>query len=253
MLAIAGYCSSGLYGYCYADLNSSNVLSLDESPLSWQNLDRQRGGFIDANGLNIQIGLEKIVLIDGMVAARSHLVIPSINARSNMSQAMASAKGGMAESKGTMNNAMESSGKSMESSGKSIEQQMALSPHRNQTSSGTSLDLKSNAQTGIRTDTSTLSLGKANQTSLYQPGSAAGAASVAPQQPIQASLQPSMMANQPLTQVAQFGNTTLIQNSADNRLIQTVQIMNIELSNLSQFRGQRIQSRMLPQMIQYSR
>ncbi|MBU3068973.1 hypothetical protein KOI40_04025 [Aestuariicella sp. G3-2] len=301
-LALAGFCSSA---YCSLDaLTDRNVIALNESPLSLETLDRQRGGFIDANGLKIQIGLEKVVLVDGVVAARSRLVIPDMNLRSKMESSMAAAKGNMADSKAAMQETFSDNRKTLDQqmaqsfdavnqvigqaaetdtlgdksltandavavnafseSLKSVQKQLQKLPGAQRSSSGASLDVKSNAQAGVNTETATLSLANANQVSVHQPMVVSTpassetqltqpAAESVSQLPIQSSLQPSMLVDQALTRVTEVGNTTLIQNSANNRLIQTVQVLNIELSNLSQLRGQRIQARMLPQMIQYSR
>jgi len=255
VLAVSACCSTGFgAGFCSASIaesDSDNVVVLNELPLSLQTLDRQRGGFIDANGLTIKIGLEKVVLVDGVVAARSQLVMPTMNLQSAMSRSMDAAKETMAESKNMMEETM---GNAQNNGAFQF--------------GGASLDVNANAQTGVNTDAATLSLANMNQTSVNQPAVAASAPMTESQhamqetsqqsmqqstQHIPLSSQPSTLVNQALTQVTQVGNTTLIQNAGNNKLIQTVQVMNIELSNLSAFRGQRTQSRLLPQMIQYSR
>lgn len=310
-LALTGFCASG---FCsIEEAGAGNLITLSDSPLSLRSLDQQRGGFIDANGLKIQIGLEKVVLVDGIVAARSRLVVPKLDLKSTMAPVMADAKEQMATAKSNLNETLTESRKVMDQqlaptldaisqvlsdpsdadnkgplSDVNLTPQDAIAvkalseslnrintrlkevPAMQATSSGASLDVKSNAQSGVNTENATLSLAHTDQVSSGQPGYIVPVSSLSPAEVEKASpqsvqdrqfepqyllapLQPSMMVDQALTRVTEVGNTTLIQNAADNRLIQTVQVLNIELSNFSRFRGQRIQTRLLPQMIQYQR
>ncbi|GAB3105426.1 hypothetical protein G8770_13510 [Aestuariicella hydrocarbonica] len=263
-LTQAVFCAVMLHsGYALSAVHGEEYLSFAEAPLTVQQLDRLRGGFLDKSGFKIQIGLEKVVLVDGMVAARSKLVIPEFNARAGIDVAMAEMDQTMDSAFELMDQALTKTARDLssqplnEAQHESIgglasevdEVQSVVAPIAEKASQAVKQvsGFQVNSKVSERTILSSVG---ATQSSVK---SAGGAPTLVDSSEIQSALQPSMVLEQGLTQVLQTNSSTVVQNSADNRLIQTFDILNIELSNLSQGLGQKLNDKLLTQLMQYSR
>lgn len=250
-------------GYAMSAVHDVEYLSFAEAPLNIQQLDRLRGGFLDKSGFKIQIGLEKVVLVDGMVAARSRLVIPEFSARAGIDVAMA-------EMDQTMDSAFELMDQALTKAASDLSSQ-PLSEAQNESIGGLASEvdevrsvvapIANKASQAVRrasgfevnstvNERTILSSVDATESSLT---SSQGTDALVNSSDIQSALQPSMMLEQGLTRVLQTNSSTVVQNSADNRLIQTFDILNIELSNLTQGLGQKLNDKLLTQLMQYSR
>ncbi len=318
--------------------NPMAFINLGVQPVAPELLERQRGGFIDKEGFKVQIGLQKMTLVDGMVVAKSRLVIPDINVRQNVDKALENldqAKADMDQAMMQMDEQLESaigavkqvfeSPEILTDKGVSADEQTVLkdlssslgqvqqlpktiTKSTDQAQSvahqlaDTALNGDDYSVTSSASNHHTSSQVKTTQTSVYPSGSSSAPVptiqstaelpqnsplqNTAPQntasqntasqsdlndsarelvsarqqnpvldvQPsLKQSLPDSMMLEQALTQVIQTESATIIQNSADSRLIQTYNVLNIELSNLTSQRIHGLQNRLLPYMIFYSR
>lgn len=230
VLALLLLLAYGSYAYAAQSslINSTSLLKLPVPPLDNAVLDSQRGGFLDVEGFKVSIGLEKVLVVDGVMVARSRLVIPDINPRATVDAMIGQAMGDLDVA---MSNLDEALGRA----GIEVTEVRDVQPQP--------LQIQSNAETGIRTDTATLSQVEMVQSSEQVPVAmpVVGAAADV---------------NAPIasTNFSMNDTATLVQNSVDNRLIQTLQVVNIELSNISrQTARSSIRSRLLPQIIHSTR
>ncbi|MYM63404.1 hypothetical protein [Pseudomaricurvus sp. HS19] len=242
-------------------------------PLAEAELNEQRGGFLTAEGFNVRIGFERVTLIDGVVVARSTLTLPDMNNRMQamdqqmqaMSQDMEAMKNTMQENMATSMNAMESALSNpqvqnhpgLDARGQqalaTTAQALQANPAVDTSGSGFDLQVDSNAQAGVKRDTATLSLVDATQVQSASSLTPARALSADAGQAVSMALNTPVHVSQSMTNIAQTATTTLIQNAADNRMIQTLETLNIELSGLGPRGVPGLGRHMLPSLQYYSR
>jgi hypothetical protein len=63
---------------CNAPISSAAGLDQDWIPVDQATLDQARGGFIALSGLEVSLGIERLVTLNGTIISRTNLTIPDI-------------------------------------------------------------------------------------------------------------------------------------------------------------------------------
>ena len=205
---VAGMPVSTLYA-------STEVAGLSELFVEWQAvsddvLGKFRGGFKVSDGFNISFGIKSMVVVDGELISQNQLVIPSLNELNNLVELQ------------DLSNAMVNIINTVQQS------------HGDEVAPGTSLTLSEllpSSFTSNFSDGGSVIDGSKLQAMLTQPivvqsngDSALGA----------------------FGQNGDFTSSTIIQNQQDNTVIQTYNILNIELDNIGTLRSHTIDDMIRP-------
>lgn len=231
----------------FSGIDKAASLNLTARQLTNEELDYQRGGFIDVEGFKVNIGLEKVVLIDGDVVAQSSLVIPNIKESVNQK---------VGQAMGKLNARMEKLDKDMAQLKNSLDMvEDSLSDTQNSVGAGLT-DAQADAVAVI---SPAIAFGAKN---VAKPLAGSSSATKVHNNTRSTAIVPASsqlpQANIPVndmkaTVLSMNDTTTVIQNSVDNRVIQSLQVINMELSNIARRKNSGIRSRLLPQLIHSAR
>ncbi len=273
---------------------TDQLTDLNSPPLSHWELDLQRGGFFSVKGLNIKIGLEKIVLFDGELVTKTKFTLPNIDAKSPAQATIAASNQKLAQTKQLLSGIKTAIKKAQQPQldPKALTAiTKAIDTPNPANGNDTSIQLTANTQPGNTLAPSKLSMADISQGSSSQLPNQEAVATTAPTMPATNNpvttanpstpsplpTNPNSVADQNTPDVAAVadpldiafsspdaltlvrsttatgGLNTVIQNSADSRLIQTVDVMNIEMSDISRSSHRGLNALLLPQLIHSSR
>ncbi len=244
-------CCSATHAGFFVDTEVPTQIQLSTSTLTDIELEQQRGGFIDVDGFKVDIGLQKMVLFDGVVVAQSSLVIPPIDTAGKV-QNKINSKMAVFDNKmdaldstlsllgDTLGNADILAGKGLTDSEQGVIASVAPAAVSAAGTAGSTGATAAPVILSKQQGDDVISQFGLVQTTGYgdAPKPSAMTAPVSKMQPAIISMSDTSM---------------VIQNTMDNRIIQSLQVINIELSDIKRSPSAGIRSRLLPQIIQSAR
>ena len=267
----------------YNDQNSISFLFQDYTALTHEQLDQQRGGFIDKSGFKISLGFEKVVVVNGQLQTQSRFYIPEIDLTSrnkHQMQDLATAMEALHERLNNPNNTNDITGNHSQSeltetadevgniadninnlttntsnknspltpSSTSIVPSTVSSPTTNKPGMSPNLTTSQRTGEGDYTD-ALLSMLNGSQSTIES------AASELVEDSHSATISDDILVNSgshnAITSAPSPSNSmsTVVMNSQDSALIQSFQMLNIRIDNLGAYRSKSINGLVLPQII----